>query len=217
VVVTELRRLDTDRLSLQYTFIYSEEAELPPTSLLLLKKQRALEDEPSAPQQARDGPNPTDESALAATDGRGAYVSDLSVEEEDADADAAAAVDAGGAPSSSPPSSPPPLPPQLLFVHCGSEQFAEVHWRPIISSLLMTTARSGTSAFVPSNLRRRRGGGRREGETGGKRATHSEALFQSAKGLFIFVRLSAYRTIIQLNTCRDLSHFQAPTPTGALD
>jgi ribosome assembly protein RRB1 len=37
-------------------------------------------------------------------------------------------------------------------VHCGSEQFKEVHWHPQISSLLMTTALSGYSVFVPSNL-----------------------------------------------------------------
>jgi ribosome assembly protein RRB1 len=88
--------------------------------------------------------HPTDESMLAATDDRGAYVYDLSVEEDDVMGDASDAI-AGDAQS-------PSLPPQLLFVHCGSEQFKEVHWHPQISSLLMTTALSGYSVFIPSNL-----------------------------------------------------------------
>lgn len=85
--------------------------------------------------------HPTDESMLAASDDRGAYVYDLSVEEDD--------TAVGGTGTSS---EQHPLPPQLLFVHCGSEQFKEVHWHPQISSLLMTTALSGYSVFIPSNL-----------------------------------------------------------------
>jgi ribosome assembly protein RRB1 len=84
--------------------------------------------------------HPTDESMLAATDDVGAYIYDLSVEEDD---DAAALAAGGGATD---------VPPQLLFVHSGSEQFKEVHWHPQITSCLMTTALSGFSVFIPSNL-----------------------------------------------------------------
>jgi ribosome assembly protein RRB1 len=77
--------------------------------------------------------HPTDESMLAASDDVGTYIYDLSVEEDDN----AGEVD---------------VPPQLLFVHCGSEQFKEVHWHPQISSCLMTTALSGFSVLIPSNL-----------------------------------------------------------------
>ena len=87
--------------------------------------------------------HPTDESMLAVSDDNGAYVYDLSVEEEDQNAAAAAAGGEGGMND---------VPPQLLFVHCGSEQFKEVHWHPQIPSLLMTTALSGYSVFIPSNL-----------------------------------------------------------------
>lgn len=78
--------------------------------------------------------HPTDESMLAASDDVGAYIYDLSVEEDETVPNA---VD---------------VPPQLLFVHCGSEQFKEVHWHPQISSCLMTTALTGFSVFIPSNL-----------------------------------------------------------------
>jgi len=77
--------------------------------------------------------HPTDESMLAASDDVGVYVYDLSVEEDDASAKA-------------------DIPPQLLFVHCGSELFKEVHWHPQISSCMMSTALSGFSVFIPSNL-----------------------------------------------------------------
>ncbi len=80
--------------------------------------------------------HPTDESMLAVSDDHGAYIYDLSVEEDD--------VGSGQQHSE--------IPPQLLFVHCGSEQFKEVHWHPQISSCLMTTALSGYSVFIPSNL-----------------------------------------------------------------
>lgn len=80
--------------------------------------------------------HPTDESMLAASDDAGTYIYDLSVEEDDAQT--------GG--------DQVDVPPQLLFVHCGSEQFKEVHWHPQITSCLMTTALSGFSVFIPSNL-----------------------------------------------------------------
>lgn len=80
--------------------------------------------------------HPTDESMLAACDDVGTYIYDLSVE-EDNDKLGGNKMD---------------IPPQLLFVHCGSEQFKEVHWHPQISSCLMTTALSGFSMFIPSNL-----------------------------------------------------------------
>ena len=79
--------------------------------------------------------HPTDESMLAVTDDVGAYIYDLSVEEDETSK-----------------TSLPDVPPQLLFVHSGSEQFKEVHWHPQISSCLMTTALSGYSVFIPSNL-----------------------------------------------------------------
>lgn len=79
--------------------------------------------------------HPTDESMLAVTDDAGAYIYDLSVEEDESSKAAL-----------------PDVPPQLLFVHSGSEQFKEVHWHPQISSCLMTTALSGYSVFIPSNL-----------------------------------------------------------------
>jgi len=88
--------------------------------------------------------HPTDESMLTVTDDDGCYVYDLSVEEDDADAVAASA--SGDAALAS------TVPPQLLFVHCGSEQFKEAHWHPQIPSLLMTTALSGYSVLIPSNL-----------------------------------------------------------------
>jgi ribosome assembly protein RRB1 len=79
--------------------------------------------------------HPTDESMLATSDDVGTYVYDLSVEEDETMRDGHSDV-----------------PPQLLFVHCGSEQFKEVHWHPQISSCLMTTALTGFSIFIPSNL-----------------------------------------------------------------
>ena len=81
--------------------------------------------------------HPTDESMLAASDDVAAYIYDLSVEEDDTAVAAAQQQD---------------VPPQLLFVHSGSEQFKELHWHPQVSSCLMTTALSGFSVFIPSNL-----------------------------------------------------------------
>lgn len=81
--------------------------------------------------------HPTDESMLAVTDDAGAYIYDLSVEEDETTTSKSPSLD---------------VPPQLLFVHSGSEQFKEIHWHPQISSCLMTTALSGYSVFIPSNL-----------------------------------------------------------------
>jgi ribosome assembly protein RRB1 len=85
--------------------------------------------------------HPTDESMLAVSDDVGTYIYDLSVEE---DLDTAASAQTQIVSSD--------VPPQLLFCHCGSQQFKEVHWHPQISSCLMTTALTGFSVFIPSNL-----------------------------------------------------------------
>jgi ribosome assembly protein RRB1 len=92
--------------------------------------------------------NGTDESMLAVTDDMGAYIYDLSVEEDnnkttggDDDDDDYQVL-----------ATSKDIPPQLLFVHSGSEQFKEVHWHSQIPSCLMTTALSGYSFSMPSNL-----------------------------------------------------------------
>ena len=87
--------------------------------------------------------HPTDESMVAVTDDMGAYIYDLSVEEDESMATSNNDDRNNGLNA---------IPPQLLFVHSGSEQFKEVHWHPQISSCLMTTALSGYSVFIPSNL-----------------------------------------------------------------
>jgi ribosome assembly protein RRB1 len=78
--------------------------------------------------------HPTDESMLACTDDVGAYIYDLSVEEDDTTINAM------------------DIPPQMLFSHSGSQEFKELHWHPQISSCIMTTALTGFSVFIPSNL-----------------------------------------------------------------
>jgi ribosome assembly protein RRB1 len=78
--------------------------------------------------------HPTDESMLACTDDVGAYIYDLSVEEDDTTINAL------------------DIPPQMLFSHSGSQEFKELHWHPQISSCIMTTALTGFSVFIPSNL-----------------------------------------------------------------
>jgi ribosome assembly protein RRB1 len=88
--------------------------------------------------------HPTDESMLVASDDVGTYIYDLSVEEDDATA-ANAHYDTNTF-------NAVVVPPQLLFVHNGSEQFKEVHWHPQITSCVMTTALTGLSVFIPSNL-----------------------------------------------------------------
>jgi ribosome assembly protein RRB1 len=80
--------------------------------------------------------HPTDESMLIASDDNGVYIYDLSVEEEDSASDIQTEE----------------LPAQLLFIHSGSRQYKEAHWHPQITSCCMTTALSGFSVFIPSNL-----------------------------------------------------------------
>ena len=82
--------------------------------------------------------HPSDESMIVVTDEDGTYIYDLSIE-EDEDQKTEDTVDGA-------------IPPQLLFVHCGSESTKEAHWHPQITSLVMTTALSGYSVFIPSNL-----------------------------------------------------------------
>lgn len=81
--------------------------------------------------------HPTDESMLATSDTVGAYIYDLSVEEDTSAPSSTVVAD---------------IPPQLLFCHSGSQDFKELHWHPQISSCVMTTAYSGFSVFIPSNL-----------------------------------------------------------------
>eukprot|EP00934_Nitzschia_sp_Nitz4_P006139 Nitzschia sp. Nitz4//scaffold247_size31676//9063//10613//NITZ4_007927-RA/size31676-processed-gene-0.37-mRNA-1//-1//CDS//3329543946//6129//frame0 len=85
--------------------------------------------------------HPTDESMLSVSDTVGAYVYDLSVEE-----------DAPQQQSDETKMLVADIPPQLLFCHSGSTDFKELHWHPQISSCIMTTAYSGFSVFIPSNL-----------------------------------------------------------------
>jgi ribosome assembly protein RRB1 len=82
--------------------------------------------------------HPTDESMLSVSDSVGAYIYDLSVEEDNDVKDKTTLV--------------ADIPPQLLFCHSGSQDFKELHWHPQISSCIMTTAFSGFSVFIPSNL-----------------------------------------------------------------
>jgi ribosome assembly protein RRB1 len=84
--------------------------------------------------------HPTDESMLAMSDEVGTYIYDLSVEEDTAPS------------SSTTQTLVADIPPQLLFCHSGSQQFKEMHWHPQIKSCIMTTAFSGFSVFIPSNL-----------------------------------------------------------------
>ena len=88
--------------------------------------------------------HPTDESMIAVSDEDGTYIYDLSIEEDDVGVSEAQKTDTE--------SKLDDIPPQLLFVHCGSESTKELHWHPQISSLVMTTALSGYSIFIPSNL-----------------------------------------------------------------
>lgn len=77
---------------------------------------------------------------IVVSDEDATYIYDLSIEEDEEEG---GKVDAEGYDG---------IPPQLLFVHCGSQSTKEAHWHPQISSLIMTTALSGYSAFIPSNL-----------------------------------------------------------------
>ena len=83
--------------------------------------------------------HPTDESMLAMSDEVGVYIYDLSVEEDAQTSTTTKQIVAD-------------IPPQLLFCHSGSQQFKECHWHPQISSCVMTTAYTGFSTFIPSNL-----------------------------------------------------------------
>eukprot|EP00559_Dactyliosolen_fragilissimus_P008195 CAMPEP_0184855052 /NCGR_PEP_ID=MMETSP0580-20130426/385_1 /TAXON_ID=1118495 /ORGANISM="Dactyliosolen fragilissimus" /LENGTH=565 /DNA_ID=CAMNT_0027349467 /DNA_START=54 /DNA_END=1751 /DNA_ORIENTATION=+ len=88
--------------------------------------------------------HPTDESMIVVSDEDGTYVYDLSIEEDEDQAEYnqnRSEDDPYG-----------DIPPQLLFVHCGSQSTKEVHWHPQVTSLIMTTALSGYSVFIPSNL-----------------------------------------------------------------
>jgi ribosome assembly protein RRB1 len=84
--------------------------------------------------------HPSDESMIVVSDEDGTYIYDLSIEEDEEEEKS----DMAGVDGS--------IPPQLLFVHCGSESTKEIHWHPQITSLVMTTALSGYSVFIPSNL-----------------------------------------------------------------
>ena len=88
--------------------------------------------------------HPTDESMIAVSDEAGTYIYDLSIEEDEPNEDSGAGGGAGGEGGE--------IPPQLLFVHCGSESVKEVHWHPQVASMVMTTALTGLSMFIPSNL-----------------------------------------------------------------
>ena len=87
--------------------------------------------------------HPTDESMLAVSDTVGAYIYDLSVEED---------TDKQQTIRTTTTTLVADIPPQLLFCHSGSQDFKELHWHPQISSCIMTTAYSGFSIFIPSNL-----------------------------------------------------------------
>ncbi len=76
---------------------------------------------------------------IVVSDEDATYIYDLSIEEDEEEDGKDIAGDEG-------------IPPQLLFVHCGSQSTKESHWHPQITSLVMTTALSGYSAFIPSNL-----------------------------------------------------------------
>ena len=91
--------------------------------------------------------HPTDESMLVMSDEVGVYIYDLSVEE-----DIATEEKEQQQSRSKMEQLVADIPPQLLFCHSGSKQFKECHWHPQISSCIMTTAYSGFSTFIPSNL-----------------------------------------------------------------
>lgn len=79
--------------------------------------------------------HPSDESMIVVSDEDATYIYDLSIEEDEEEGENTSNI-----------------PSQLLFVHCGSQSTKEARWHPQISSLVMTTAYSGYSMFIPSNL-----------------------------------------------------------------
>ena len=92
--------------------------------------------------------HPSDESMIVISDEDATYIYDLSIEEDEEEGqddgqEGGTFIRTAGEGE---------IPPQLLFVHCGSQSTKEVHWHPQITSLVMTTALSGYSVFVPSNL-----------------------------------------------------------------
>lgn len=86
--------------------------------------------------------HPSDESMIVVSDEDGTYIYDLSIEEDEEEEEGKSEI--AGVDGT--------IPPQLLFVHCGSESTKEAHWHPQITSCVMTTALSGYSVFIPSNL-----------------------------------------------------------------
>lgn len=91
--------------------------------------------------------HPTDESMILVSDDNGAYVYDLSIETDDVDTMEQTKMN-----GSDDDGDDEEIPPQLLFVHAGSSLVKECHWHPQIPSLIMSTAQTGFSVFVPSNL-----------------------------------------------------------------
>lgn len=90
--------------------------------------------------------HPTDESMIVVTDEDGTYIYDLSIEEDEEEDNDEGGVDGDRRKDME------GIPPQLLFVHCGSQSTKEAHWHPQITSCVVTTALSGYSVFIPSNL-----------------------------------------------------------------
>lgn len=86
--------------------------------------------------------HPTDESMILVSDDDAAYVYDLSIETDDVVPNE----------NKEDEEDEEDIPPQLLFVHAGSQYVKECHWHPQIPSLIMSTAQTGFSVFVPSNL-----------------------------------------------------------------
>lgn len=86
---------------------------------------------------------------IIVTDEDGTYIYDLSIEEDDVEEEGGT-TNGGGADGEG--GEGGGIPPQLLFVHCGSQSTKEAHWHPQITSCVVTTALSGYSVFIPSNL-----------------------------------------------------------------
>lgn len=94
--------------------------------------------------------HPTDESMIVVSDDDATYIYDLSIEaeaetEDTQNSNMMADNDNAALQKNK-------IPPQMLFMHCGSTLTKEVHWHPQITSMVMTTASSGFSVFIPVNL-----------------------------------------------------------------